>query len=602
MSRRAHYAIPDIDPGTISDVALAQSVFVAAKGHADAAAASESAAAASETAAAASEAAAAVSETAAAASESASATSATAAASSATAAAASATAAATSETNAAATLASALPKAGTSDANSLLTMGTASLSGIGSAVIIARTITTGTDNHCVTDASVFNPGGAGNAYAAFDALFQSGGAANYDHLYGFQARQQHASSGTLNTLAGFTSAPRNLGGNVGALKHFNAVNGSHTGTITDQYGVYVGALTGATNNWGVVVASNNPSSFGGDVTMARAATVGLTFGVTGQSTFTGNIGVGGAASNTAGITVSSAALTSATQRGINSAPVFGTAATTTMAAIAAQVQSAAGSYTTASGYAFHAINPSLGAGHTLTTAVGVQVDNITAGATNYAIRTSGTAQSLFGGAVTVTGALAASAAATVGTTLSVTGTSTLTGNVGVGGASATTAGLNVVSAALASATQRGINVAAVFGAAATSTMVGIDTQIKSADGSYTTALGYPLRVLNPSLGSGHTLTTLIGLQIDSLTAATTNVAIRVSGTNECRFGGSIGVGKTTAPGFTIDAAGPIALIPGASVTPTVNGQVVIELTNNTTLTFKAKGSDGTVRSATLTLA
>lgn len=45
----------------------------------------------------------------------------------------------------------------------------------------------------------------------------------------------------------------------------------------------------------------------------------------------------------------------------------------------------------------------------------------------------------------------------------------------------------------------------------------------------------------------------------------------------------------------------IVFRPNASVTPPSNGDVSIELTNNTTLTFKARGSDGTVRSATLTL-
>ena len=40
---------------------------------------------------------------------------------------------------------------------------------------------------------------------------------------------------------------------------------------------------------------------------------------------------------------------------------------------------------------------------------------------------------------------------------------------------------------------------------------------------------------------------------------------------------------------------------GSSLTPANNSGMVIELTNNTTLTFKVKGTDGTVRSATLTL-
>ncbi len=42
--------------------------------------------------------------------------------------------------------------------------------------------------------------------------------------------------------------------------------------------------------------------------------------------------------------------------------------------------------------------------------------------------------------------------------------------------------------------------------------------------------------------------------------------------------------------------------PGSSVTPTINGEMTFQLTDNTTLVVKVKGSDGTVRSATLTLA
>ena len=41
--------------------------------------------------------------------------------------------------------------------------------------------------------------------------------------------------------------------------------------------------------------------------------------------------------------------------------------------------------------------------------------------------------------------------------------------------------------------------------------------------------------------------------------------------------------------------------PASSVTPAVNGEMVVEATSNTTLTFKLKGSDGTVRSGTITL-
>jgi hypothetical protein len=60
--------------------------------------------------------------------------------------------------------------------------------------------------------------------------------------------------------------------------------------------------------------------------------------------------------------------------------------------------------------------------------------------------------------------------------------------------------------------------------------------------------------------------------------------------------GGLSVGSTTDPGF-----GGLALHPAASVTPANNGDFVIEATSNTSLTLRYKGSDGVVRSASLTL-
>jgi len=45
----------------------------------------------------------------------------------------------------------------------------------------------------------------------------------------------------------------------------------------------------------------------------------------------------------------------------------------------------------------------------------------------------------------------------------------------------------------------------------------------------------------------------------------------------------------------------LILSPSDSVTPASNGNLMIEATSNTSLTFKYKGSDGVVRSATVTL-
>lgn len=57
----------------------------------------------------------------------------------------------------------------------------------------------------------------------------------------------------------------------------------------------------------------------------------------------------------------------------------------------------------------------------------------------------------------------------------------------------------------------------------------------------------------------------------------------------------------TAPTITTPTVTAPVLQPLASATPASNGDVVIEATANTTLTFKLKGSDGTVRSGTITL-
>jgi hypothetical protein len=46
----------------------------------------------------------------------------------------------------------------------------------------------------------------------------------------------------------------------------------------------------------------------------------------------------------------------------------------------------------------------------------------------------------------------------------------------------------------------------------------------------------------------------------------------------------------------------ITIRPSASLTPATNGELVVEATSNTQITFKLKGSDGTVRSGSITLA
>ena len=67
------------------------------------------------------------------------------------------------------------------------------------------------------------------------------------------------------------------------------------------------------------------------------------------------------------------------------------------------------------------------------------------------------------------------------------------------------------------------------------------------------------------------------------------------------------VGDTLSKRLEIDSnghtelSGGLTWAPRTSVTPLTNGDLTVEATNDTTLTFKYKGSDGTVRTGTITL-
>ena len=61
-------------------------------------------------------------------------------------------------------------------------------------------------------------------------------------------------------------------------------------------------------------------------------------------------------------------------------------------------------------------------------------------------------------------------------------------------------------------------------------------------------------------------------------------------------------GTLTLTGGDLVTGGNLTIKPSASITPSVNGTLTFEATSNTSLTIKFKGSDGVVRTTTLTLA
>lgn len=95
---------------------------------------------------------------------------------------------------------------------------------------------------------------------------------------------------------------------------------------------------------------------------------------------------------------------------------------------------------------------------------------------------------------------------------------------------------------------------------------------------------------------GQTLATIVSLS--DVSPGTMDVstadAVFANGADQVVISGD----SLVAPTATINT---LVTKPAATVAPVANGDLVIEATSNTTLTIKYKGTDGTVRSTTLTL-
>lgn len=96
---------------------------------------------------------------------------------------------------------------------------------------------------------------------------------------------------------------------------------------------------------------------------------------------------------------------------------------------------------------------------------------------------------------------------------------------------------------------------------------------------------------------------------DHIHASDTSRVTRVTTTVDntlVRFNGTAGAIQTSSivvdDSNNITVPGTLTFVPTASATPAVNGQLTFEATSNTSVKVKLKGSDGVVRSATLTLA
>ena len=133
--------------------------------------------------------------------------------------------------------------------------------------------TSGTNNVRTVLANPTMSLGSGFGAAIYDAVGTVTGSANTDHLISYQARSIYDSSGTVSKLTGFGSILVNDGGNATDMYGFLAYDPTGTGTVTNNYGLYVNSLTKGTNNYAIYTAGSTPSYFGGSIT-ANGASLG----------------------------------------------------------------------------------------------------------------------------------------------------------------------------------------------------------------------------------------------------------------------------------------------------------------------------------------
>lgn len=101
--------------------------------------------------------------------------------------------------------------------------------------------------------------------AALDANFTFTGGGTLTNVSGVRSMLTNDDTGTISAGRIFYSTATLSAGTATNLSHYYAAAPSLTGSgaITNQYGLYIESLTGATNNWAIYAAGTTGSSLGG---------------------------------------------------------------------------------------------------------------------------------------------------------------------------------------------------------------------------------------------------------------------------------------------------------------------------------------------------
>ena len=302
--------------------------------------------------------------------------------------------------------------------------------------------------------------------------------------------------------------------------------------VANLSGTNTGDQTSVSGNAGTVTTISGKIAAGSNTTLAGGGTTGSPYTVsipqsvaTSASPQFNNLGLGAAVGASNGINVATSLSGSATQIAVNMQPTISSACTTAGIGNASYLNYSAGSYTCANGYDFYAYNPGKGAGAAITNLYGYYAENLTAGANNYAFYSVGSAQSVFGGAVSVGG------------NLSVLGSA-----MALGGTAVPQYGMNVAGTLTGATTQIAVNMQPTVDSGCTGAAMGNAAYIKTAAAAFTCPAVYDYYAYNCSKGAGSTVTNHYGYYVESLSSGVNNYAFYSAGNNPSVFGGTVSVG------------------------------------------------------------
>jgi hypothetical protein len=203
--------------------------------------------------------------------------------------------------------------------------------------------------------------------------------------------------------------------------------------------------------------------------------------------------------------------TGVTQYGVYSDCTFPVAATNAARAYYGRVNIPNSAYTVSAVQTIYVAAATKGASATVTTAYGLYMDDQTVGSANWNLYVAGTAAANYIG-----------------------------GRLAVGINSQTTTAMLSVrgSVQTTGVTQIGAAINPTFDNTGTTAMTGVQVSWSGSNtGTYTTAEGYGINVLNPTKGTNQTITTLYGVKVNDITAGTNNFALH-TGLGLVRFGDS----------------------------------------------------------------